>query len=309
MFGTIRFSLSILVALSHLGITLYGYNIGVASVVVFYLLAGMVSQNLISTHYKNQPLNYYKNRLKRIFPLYLLTLIFAYAIYQAGATSYFISDQPTTLSYISNLTIIPLSYYMFTSIDHFTLIPPVWSLGVELQFYLLAPFLLLKPTRLTISLLISLTIYILATTGILPTDHYGYRLILGVLFIFLLGALLHSHKNTPLLLTTYTLLVATAIYTYTTNYKAPFNHETLVALLIAIPTLKMLKVINPTPIPKPLDHYLGSLSYAIFLLHFPVLWLLTLTTQVQNLTLWVMFTTITLSIIFTQIEKKLSLFN
>jgi len=67
MHGTLRFLLAIAVALSHLGVTLYGYNPGVVAVVIFYMLAGMVSYKLITTIYPNQPLLYYKDRVKRIF--------------------------------------------------------------------------------------------------------------------------------------------------------------------------------------------------------------------------------------------------
>ncbi|MGB3750377.1 MAG: acyltransferase, partial [Arcobacteraceae bacterium] len=165
MHGTLRLILATLVVLSHLGITLYGYNIGVSAVVVFYLLAGMVSYKLISKNYKNKALSYYLDRIKRIFPLYLLVLVFSYIIYKLGATSYFISSQPDLMAYLSNLTIIPLSYFMYNDLDKFTLLPPVWSLGVELQFYILAPFILLCTKRIVLLFLFSFVVYILATVG------------------------------------------------------------------------------------------------------------------------------------------------
>ena len=43
MFGYIRFILAYFVLLSHVGIGLAGKNIGVFAVVIFYILAGLVT--------------------------------------------------------------------------------------------------------------------------------------------------------------------------------------------------------------------------------------------------------------------------
>lgn len=282
MHGTLRFILALIVALSHLGITCYGYNLGVVAVVIFYLLAGMVAYKLISQLYPNQPLLYYKDRIKRIFPLYLLALLFSYIIYLFGASSYFMSAKPDLLAYLSNITVIPLSYFMYTNIDKFTLLPPVWSLGVELQFYILAPFILLKPSRTIIFLLFSFIIYALAVIGNIHTDYFGYRLIAGVLFIFLLGALLQkatlNHKpSKQILLASYLLLLTLSLYVHHINYQAPYNHETLFALLFGVPLLYLLSKSKTLFTNfKSLDRYLGLLSYPFFLVHFPMLWLVEL---------------------------------
>lgn len=306
MHGTLRFILAFLVALSHLGVTLYNYNIGVFAVVIFYLLAGMVAYKLNQNYYPNQPILYYKDRLKRIFPLYLAVLTFTYIIYLFGASSYFISIEPDFEVFISNLTVIPLSYFMYSGIDKFTLIPPVWSLGVELQFYLLAPFILLNPKRVTVLLFLSLVIYILATIGILNTDHFGYRLLAGVLFIFLIGAFIQQ-KN-PLLIIIYFLLVLVTLYTYIIGYKAPYNYETLLALLIGIPLLKFSIIQFKYTFLKNTDKYLGTLSYAFFLLHFPVLWLVELFDYSAKNIFLILCITFILSVSFIYIEKCIKIY-
>ena len=308
MHGTLRFILAILVVLSHLGITFYGYNPGVSAVVIFYMLAGMVSYKLLSTKFEHKPFLYYLDRIKRIFPLYFLVLTFSYILYILGASSYFISDSPNVLDYISNLIIIPLSYYMYSGVDKFTLVPPVWSLGVELQFYIIAPFIILYLKRLFLVFFFSMTIYILAIIGILQTDYFGYRLIIGVIFIFLIGVFIqkainedkYNHIN-PLIVT-YIILFLVSIYVYMTKYKAPYNHETLIALLVGIPLLLKLKKTQRFTI---LDKYLGTISYAVFLLHFPVLWLVKMYGYSSNNIFLIVSLTIILSSIFIYFEKKL----
>jgi len=276
MHGTLRFLLATLVALSHFGVSLPNFNQGVTAVVIFYMLAGMVSYKLITNQFSNQPLSYYKNRFMRIYPLYFLTLLFAFFIYLIGAKSAFISSTPNIADYLANLTIIPLAYYMYTGQDSFTLLPPAWSLGVELQFYLLAPFIITKRKRLYVVLFISLTIYILATFGIINTDIYGYRHIAGVLSIFLLGVLLQKAlqddreaKIIIALIHLTAVILLALLYMY--DLKAPYNYETLSGIIIALPLLLFIK---KTPfVSSRIDKYLGSLSYALFLAHFPTLWL------------------------------------
>ena len=76
---------------------------------------------------------------------------------------------------------------MFNGSDQYTLIPPAWSLGAEVQFYLLAPFLLIWPKRLLLAGLLSLGVYLTALSGFINSDWYGYRLLPGVLMFFLLS--------------------------------------------------------------------------------------------------------------------------
>ena len=275
MHGTLRFILATAVALSHLGINLYTYNIGVVSVVIFYLLAGMVSNKLLSKYFINQPLHYYLNRIKRIFPFYLYAISISILIYYIGVSSPFLSATPTFWHYISNLAIIPLAYYMYTSIDTFFLIPPAWSLGVELQFYILIPFFINRTKPLLALFILSFITYISASLGIINTDYYGYRLIVGVLFIFIYGiyidkALKGDQAAKKIILLCYIFLLLLSFYLlFHQELKAPYNYETLLGLLLGIPLLYFFK----SPIPKYIDRYLGFLSFGLFLLHFPALWL------------------------------------
>ncbi|WP_121628375.1 acyltransferase family protein [Poseidonibacter antarcticus] len=310
MHGTLRFFLAITVALSHLGLTIYTYNPGVIAVVMFYLLAGMVAYKLNSKKFPNKAFLYYKDRIKRIFPTYFMVLIFAFVIYLLGAKSYFISAVPTISDYLSNIVIIPLSYYMYNNIDKFTLLPPVWSLGVELQFYILAPFILLNNKIIKLSISLSLFIYILAVVGLLNTDYFAYRLIPGVLFIFLIGAIIQKViegdlSSKKILFYLYLLLLFLLGYVYFIDYKAPYNYETLFGLILGIPILLLLSSISLSNY-KVVDKYLGNISYPIFLLHFPILWLFELFIKNPN-NYYIILATLLLSILLQNILEKLKL--
>jgi len=305
MHGTLRFILATLVALSHLGVLYAGFNQGVFAVVIFYMLAGMVTYKLITTHFQNQALLYYKDRFKRIVPFYIASLIVASTLYLLGATSYYTSKEPTLLDIIANITIIPLAYYMYTNQDTFTLIPPAWSLAVEIQFYILAPYILTSKKLFTSIFLCSFIIFSLASLNIINPDYFGYRLLVGVIFIFLLGAMIQKqkHNKSPYIKikNIYIALIALATYIYLAGEKLPYNYETLSALLVGIPLLLYCN----SPLPKKIDRYLGSISYGIFLLHFPALWMVSLFPRLNANIYIILLLTITLSIaIHHTIQKK-----
>lgn len=209
MFGTLRLILAYMVLISHLNITLQGKNPGVVAVVIFYLLSGYMMTGLLRRRYpqfKNLG-GFYLDRLWRIYPQYLFfSLLTLWLIHAQPIDSYFVSAPLDSLKILSNALIVPLNYYMFNGIDRSTLIPPAWSLGAELQFYLLVPCLLLLHKHLRACCLWgSFALTLLAFGGYLNSDWYAYRLLPGALYIFLSGSYCYDRQqqranqtNTPL---------------------------------------------------------------------------------------------------------------
>jgi len=273
--GALRLLLAVTVAVSHLGVRPCGFQIGVMSVMIFYLLAGMVADKLISTPGLSSPLAYWSNRLHRIVPLYYFSLIIASIAWFFGAKSFFLARSPSAADLFANIFIIPLSYFMYTGQDAFTLIPPAWSLGVELQFYLLVPLLLPRRGLMLLVLWTSFFVFCLAVLGVLNTDYFGYRLLPGVLFVFLAGALLHRGilgcaGSRQILVGLWFGLVLLTVWVLCRGQHLPFNYEALAALLVGLPLLYF----STSPFPLWADRIFGVLSYGVFLLHLPALWLL-----------------------------------
>lgn len=285
--GLLRFVLASLVLVSHLGIGFHGYNVGVASVVLFYILAGQVVVRLWAKMSQRPGALYHfaRDRSLRIFPQYLVAVALVVLMWLYAPAGSFREANPGVGDWLSNLAIIPLNFYMYTDIDEFILIPPAWSLGAELQFYLLAPLLFgLKARGQWIVLGASFLVFLLAQMQLLNSDHYGYRLLPGVLFIFLLGAsltpqsALHAaRKLVPML---WCALVGYLFWLGLNRDHVSFRIEVSLGLVIGLPLIVLLQSSRARAgWLKLLNRRAGELSYGIFLFHYPVIWMMKLAGQ------------------------------
>jgi len=275
MFGYLRFILAILVLISHLNIRFFSLNPGVIAVTIFYLLAGFVVSHLyfdIFANKKNKLLQFYTDRIIRIFPLYTIvaTITIIFLLITHYGNPHF-----TLIKLLYNYTIIPLNYYMYIDSTILTnpkwqLIPPAWSLGTELLAYLLLPLALISKRFFYISFIATLTIYIIANLNIINSDYFGYRFIIGVFFIFLFGSLIQQKKKIETL-TLYMLILIIAFFLYKyNNLSGVYVKETLIGIIVGIPIVAFISK-KPNLI---FNKTLGQLSYAIFLTHFLIIWIL-----------------------------------
>ncbi len=286
--GTLRFILAIAVMLSHSGVTLLGLNPGVMSVIVFYAISGYVMSALIERHYSQSARtpHFYLDRLARLYPQYLLYAAGAALwLFTIGHPTHYMHLQPTTVEWLNNLLVVPLNYYMYNGSDRFTLVPPAWSLGAEMFFYALAPWLWRHWRAALWLALASLFTQALAWHGILHSDWWGYRLLPGVLWVFVLGMAMQRfqktqpHRARQLSWLTPLLAMGVGGYLYVTGMLSqPYHREVLLGLALAIPLIQFLTR-SPSTIAaryRPMDRRLGDLSYGIFLNHFLLIWWLDL---------------------------------
>ncbi len=293
--GTLRFILAILVLLSHSGVSVAGLNPGVMAVVGFYVISGYVMAALIQRHYAepHTTLRFYGDRLLRIYPQYAVyALATAAWLFTIGHSTHFLTLSPTATEVLNNLFIVPLNYYMYNQSDRFTLVPPAWSLGAELLFYALAPWLWRHWRWALLLGAGSLFTQALAWHGTINADWWGYRLLPGVLWLFLLGMALNRYQPThpesthravrmlPLL------VAAVAIYLQLNGHlQQPYHREVLLGLCVCLPLVHWLSRQSIGPRLASADTALGNASYGIFLNHFLLIWMLGLE-QPRHLHQW-----------------------
>ncbi|WP_368857985.1 acyltransferase family protein [Serratia liquefaciens] len=261
--GTYRYLLAVLVLLSHCGYLFHGYNQGVIAVVSFFLISGYVINLLINTHYQsNKDIFYfYLDRSLRLFPqflFYLVATIFLLAFYgEMGVTK-------TFYKIVINLTMVPLNFFAIYN-DSFIIVPQSWSLGLEMQFYLIIPIILaFKLVRKCAWL--SFIFALVAYSQIVNPDYYGYRMISGTLFIFLIGSMLTNPKeNNKTIITLYLLSIIVFITSIIINRAS--NIRTIEVLLGLIIGLPIVHTLVKKRIKHKIDVILGNLSYGVYLNH------------------------------------------
>jgi len=278
MFGLYRLSLALLVAVSHMGVSIAGYHLGVMAVMGFYVLAGYISAALWQkAQQSSQPTRaYWQGRFWRLMPLYWAVVLLTALLLPYLPESAFLSAPLDGRAWLQNLLVFPLAYYPLSDIDQITLIPPAWSLAVEFHYYLLIPLLAYLSERwIRCIWLLSLLIWLSSFTDLLDAELWGYRYFVGMLFVFITGrslwfarqrGQLFSIESKIVLLILLGLLLFISVYQETRFY---FQMETVLGLLIAIPLVSGLATLQR----QAWDELLGKPAYLIFLGHFLVYWL------------------------------------
>ncbi len=273
--GIYRFFLAVLVAISHAGIKLFGFNPGVVAVISFFLLSGYVMTRLIRRYYlqPGRVGKFYMDRAARLFPQYLFYFAAASLfLYLSGMTTIF-TYQLDLARWLWNIPILPLGAYMWL-LEGSTVLPQAWSLGLEMCFYLVFPWLLLHCSRRQIYVLagLSFLVFLAAFTGWINTDFFGYRLLPGTLFMFLAGAAFAEDDRTAQifrgLVALATVILLVIACSHEPYYRLPYNKEVLLGLLMGLVALGLLRQ-RPY---SAIDEFFGNLSYGIFLNHFIIIW-------------------------------------
>jgi peptidoglycan/LPS O-acetylase OafA/YrhL len=197
------------------------------------------------------------------------------------------NPQYSVIKLLGNLLVVPVNYYMVLDTTILTdpswaLIPVAWSLGAELQAYMILPLILVSGRVKTALITGSFIVYMLANAGVLHPDYFGYRLIPGVFFMFAAGACIQRtspgtrhladrfDRMFPLVLWAAAVILFLGDLT-NALFGPGYTRETLLGMIFAIPLVFFGSRVRAQ---LPHNHLLGSLSYGVFLAHFLVIWVL-----------------------------------
>ncbi|MFJ7794088.1 acyltransferase family protein [Pseudomonas sp. NPDC096950] len=269
--GAYRLLLAMLVAISHMGVTLAGFNPGVIAVVSFLIISGFVMTSLIERNY-NAPAQFhlfYVDRVLRLYPQFLL-----YFVSSCAVIYFLLPGTPqaaalTVNNIVTSLPIVPMGFYMF-GITVPEILPAAWSLGLEMCFYLLIPFLIVYKVR-GLAYGLSVVVFMVAALGYINTDVYGYRLLPGVLFIFLCGSYLYRMRARAGMIVVGTAIVAALMFLAIVTGlipRRPFNAEVTAGIALGVPAVFLLSKLKY----HRMDELLGNISYGVFLNHFVVMY-------------------------------------
>lgn len=294
----------ILVVLAHapLGIVSGGF-IGVD---VFFVISGYLITGLISREYQeNQKidlLDFYARRLKRLFPALLLMVVVVYVFslwfLSVSEVTTQLASLPYAISWTSNL------YFTFQTVDYFDelstrdLFLHTWSLGVEEQFYLIWPILIImlfsfansfvrsganKKIIFLFALLIISFIFSIITSVYFPKSHFYampsriWQFALGGLIYFLhqqaniKSLFQEKEKLNVLLLFIGLMTLIIAGMTFSNNMLYPGFWAVIPSLAAALILFSGHFIRHSLNIlAHPSLEWIGDRSYSWYLWHWPV---------------------------------------
>lgn len=295
-----RADIQLLRGLSVLMVVLYHLQPGIVKsgflgVDVFFVISGFLmavlyyarahDTNITKQHVFDKDLivDFYARRLRRILPAYFFTIIAVLAIGILWLNNAEYRDVTRHAVY-AGLLIPNIPYWLESSyfdLQYFRPLLHLWSIGVELQFYLLVPFIfaLLHRSKqwLFVIALVSLIICMAISDRSSNTAFYMlplrfWEFMLGFFAATFLTNNGNTQHNKPLLG-----LLALSVIIVIALLDANFNlrHPGPAALVICLAT----SIILITGLPQTLlDSFvgtsfikLGRYSYSLYLCHFPVI--------------------------------------
>ena len=213
--GLIRTLLAMSVLVAHTNVYDNLLFVGARNAVqIFYIISGfLISYILFEKKSYNKIINFYQNRILRLFPIYFIIFIITFAWYINFNTKFFdywtnLGSTEKIFSIVSNVFIIFQDYFHFIPLEkgiininssskemlsQSILVSQSWTLALEIAFYLIAPFVLKNKKILFLLFFLSITVRLLLfKIGIATELNWSYMFFPAELSLFLLGALSHQ---------------------------------------------------------------------------------------------------------------------
>ncbi|HEY4156280.1 MAG TPA: acyltransferase [Puia sp.] len=268
------------------GLKSFGYhNTGMAGfgVTLFFVLSGYLITYLLLTEKKKYEkvdlLKFYKRRILRIWPIYYLAVGFV------------------ILLILFKFLIVPekhlglnLFFYIFllSNVAYSGILPitPLWSIGVEEQFYLFWPLLLNRAGNVFRALLGIIVIYLAIKIGfrifengpiysVIYLTSFDCMAIGGIManYVFRKHSILKLFY-TPLLQVIAWSFLAVSIFYKPVHFSSLFDpelHAVVYAIIIVNVSTNSRSLLN---LENKLLNFLGRISYGLYVYHMLIIWLL-----------------------------------
>ena len=305
--GYIRFLLATSVMLVHLNapIAICGFG-GANSVEAFFFISGFLIASILSKTYHSRR-NFYFNRFLRIFPMYwivlALTFIFISMDSKINGSSpdvvFNLSNQfQLLLLILLNILILGSDVLLFLRVNsdgmidfigfrntdvtgsEYLLVSPIWSVSLELVFYILAPFLIKRTTR-TLSFIIVVLLFARSVIHLLGVndDPWTYRFFPFELPIFLLGSLLFRFSDSiqkryseiKLFVHLTNPFVIILIYAGFGLYRSQVTSPRPIELFFTLFLVSLILIFAKN---SKWSNSIGRYSYPIYIVHYPAIYFL-----------------------------------
>ena len=308
--GVIRTLLAVSVVLAHSS-CVFGYTVvdGMTAVECFFIISGFYMALILNEKYvgPGSTWMFYSNRFLKLYPIYWFVLLLTFVLAACSAT-YFGADHSRCLqpwfehgaqlslfqkTYLAGANLLLFGqdgaflvkfnssngFFSLTTdcwadkpeVWSFLLIPPAWTLGVELLFYCVAPVIVRqKPLKLLALVGLSLLLRTLFVRAGFYKDPWDYRFFPLELAFFCAGSYaytiyrdLKTARLPRWLLRAVTLgtIVFLLAFNYIPGDRLARQWCLYAVLVVALPFIFQYSK------SKPIDRFLGELSYPVYISH------------------------------------------
>jgi len=294
--GLIRLLLALAVVSAHFtSHPLLKFVGGEAAVQAFFIISGFYIAMIFPKNYPDV-WSFWKARFFRLFPVYLFCGLFAFGHPVESLQN--LLDLPVSAAvfvFFTNATLLFQDATLFlhvqdgslaftadfstteTSLSQYLIVPQAWSLGLEMAFYLIAPFVVKSWFRLLFLFAASLALRMVLVSNGFTHDPWSYRFFPTELALFLLGSISYrvyaQYENSRLIPTTkalaFPMLACIAFYIFLfpfISWADVYKKMVLYVLLaFSVPLIFSLTKNNV------FDNFIGNLSYPVYCCHLLVL--------------------------------------
>jgi peptidoglycan/LPS O-acetylase OafA/YrhL len=209
------------------------------------------------------------DRVIRLYPQYFFYIVLSLSVGTLlGLDNTYFHVQCSAAGYLLNLTPIPLNYWESFGTDafnHCMLVSQAWTVGLELQVYVLLWLVLVSNQRLA-AFVISAGVFIFGFAHGYSNKWAIYIYAPTTLFMFIAGSALMVPKpgGVRMVVATWAASLAALAFVFLYPERGPFlGRELLWGLVLGIPAVALASRMRPSR----LDAALGSMSYGVYLNH------------------------------------------
>jgi peptidoglycan/LPS O-acetylase OafA/YrhL len=331
--GTLRLLLALAVVVAHvqegglLGLPFFG-GTAYQAVSCFFIISGFYMALVLQTKYRNNTRAFYRARIIRLFPIYAFAFVLFFGLQSAAALvgkpmGVWSAIGKNTFSgpeyawvIVANLTglgsdaVLLWSAVTGSALKELLVLPVVWSLGIEITFYLLAPFILLRSRVFLLLLFIAACGLRWAVSWSHDFDwtSWNYYFFPTNLCFFLAGALAWFGADTfGLLRAKFAGWLAWMVLVAVVVWGSVFFNWQLVGVLYALFALLVGPVFMLTK-DWGWDRAIGELSYPVYLIHWG---LLSVYAPLRHIVpesakvYFIVVASVLLSLVFLQLESRI----
>ncbi len=283
MMGLYRIFLSNVVVFVHLWIgSPPWYELGTVAVFSFFVLSGYLMTMAVNKNYGfsvNGLGRYALNRALRIYPQYWLVMLFAIPVVLMFPLDAFLVNPKLALP--NSVSAWLANIFIFGLLDGPTrvLVPPAWSLDIELVFYVLMGLGLSRSKPLIVAWFLTGVGY--TAWMIINNVEFGlrYASYAAASLPFSMGAMMYIYRDACKRFLCMPLPVAVGLLAVmivlVRNRVFGQPQDAGFYILLVCSTLVMISInnIDPRSLPerwRKIDRLLGELAYAVFLCHWSV---------------------------------------